>query len=231
MDVLTHILTATAFTWGSQGITVAELLGFLTGALCVWGVTRQYTWNWPVGLANNVVFFGLFFSAGLYADAALQVVFALLAVYGWIVWSRGGRDAPGGAANAALPLRRASRRDVVVVLTLGVVALGVVGEVLTRLTDSTVPWPDAAVLVGSLLATWGQAKKILEQWWVWIAVDLVSIPLYLYKGLWLTAVLYVGFLALCVYGYRRWCRILGEQDGTASIPATQPVPETQEVAR
>jgi nicotinamide mononucleotide transporter len=71
-------------------------------------------------------------------------------------------------------------------------------------TDSSVPVPDAFVLAGSLLATWGQARKIIEQWWAWIVVDVVSIPLYASKGLWLTAILYTGFLALCIDGLRRW---------------------------
>jgi nicotinamide mononucleotide transporter len=92
--------------------------------------------------------------------------------------------------------------------------------VLGAATDSTVPLPDAFVLAGSLVATWGQARKIIEQWWVWIAVDVVSIPLYASKGLWLTAVLYTGFLALCVDGLRRWTRELRR-----SRAAKQPHPD------
>jgi nicotinamide mononucleotide transporter len=75
---------------------------------------------------------------------------------------------------------------------------------LDRVTDSTVPLPDAITTVLSLLATWGQARKKLESWWLWIAADVVYVPLYAYKVLWLTAVLYVGFLALCVFGLRSW---------------------------
>lgn len=92
-------------------------------------------------------------------------------------------------------------------------------------TDSVVPWPDAFILAFSLLATWGQARKLLEQWWVWIAVDIVSIPLYAVKGLWLTAILYAGFLTLCVYGLRGWTRELrasSADEASRRVPAAAP---------
>ncbi len=226
MDMLANLLNATAFTAWQQTISISELIGFMTGALCVWGVTRQYTWNWPVGLANNIVFLGLFYSAGLYADALLQAIFAALSVYGWISWSRrtshatatatatastpttattpNAKTATTTSATATPRIRRATTSNIALALAAGAAILSAAGIGLTLFTDSTVPWPDAFVLAASLIATWGQAKKVLEQWWIWIAVDLVSIPLYIYKGLWLTALLYLGFLALCVYGYRRW---------------------------
>ncbi len=78
--------------------------------------------------------------------------------------------------------------------------------VLTHGTDSQVPWPDAFVLTASLVATYGQAKKIFQHWYVWILIDVVSIPLYFSRGLTLTAILYLGFLFLCVYGLIDWKR-------------------------
>ncbi|WP_395245474.1 nicotinamide riboside transporter PnuC [Agromyces sp. MMS24-K17] len=202
---LTDLLTWPLFAIADQPVTVVEAIGFVTGALCVLAVARQSIWNWPLGLVNNAAFFALFLGVGLYADATLQVVFAALSVYGWINWHR------RRVGGIRLPIRRAGRVEVVLGLVAAVVATVAVALLLAAETDSAVPWPDAFVLAFSLLATWGQARKLIEQWWVWIAVDVVSVPLYLVKGLWLTALLYTGFLALCVWGLRGWTRELRAQ--------------------
>ncbi|TDV48940.1 nicotinamide mononucleotide transporter PnuC [Actinophytocola oryzae] len=175
-----------------------EILGFVSGALCVWLVARQNVWNWPIGIANNITFLILFWAAGIYADAGLQVVYLVLAVYGWWAWLRGGHQ------HSTLGVSRTATGQWVVLGVVGVAATAVLTFLLDSVTDSTVPLPDAATTVLSLLATWGQARKKLESWWLWIAADVIYVPLYAYKDLWLTAVLYVGFLALCVYGLRSW---------------------------
>jgi nicotinamide mononucleotide transporter len=181
-------------------VDVVEILGFVSGALCVWLVAVQNVWNWPIGIANNVTFLILFWTAGLYADSALQLVYLALAGYGWWTWLR------GGVARTTLTVSRTTTNQWVVLGVAG--ALGTAGltVLLDRVTDSTVPLPDAITTVLSLLATWGQARKKLESWWLWIAADVVYVPLYAYKDLWLTAALYVGFLALCVFGLRNWLR-------------------------
>jgi nicotinamide mononucleotide transporter len=175
-----------------------EVFGFVSGALCVWLVARQNAWNWPIGIANNVTFLVLFWSAGIYADSVLQVVYLGLGVYGWWAWVR------GGVAHSVLAVSRTTRAQWLVLGVVGVLGTAGLTLLLDRVTDSTVPLPDAITTVLSLLATWGQARKKLESWWLWIAADVVYVPLYAYKVLWLTAVLYVGFLALCVFGLRSW---------------------------
>jgi nicotinamide mononucleotide transporter len=196
---LLAVLQASAFSALGESVSVIEVIGFVTGALCVWAVTRQYIWNWPVGIANNAAFLILFIGAGLYADAVLQVIFAAVGAYGWFLWAR-----RTSAADKVVEVRRATVRERYRGLAATVLLAAAAAVLLHGATDSSVPLPDAFVLAGSLLATWGQARKIIEQWWVWIAVDIVSIPLYASKGLWLTAILYVGFLALCIDGLRRW---------------------------
>ncbi len=184
-------------------MTWAELVGDATGALCVWLVARRHILNWPVGLLNNLFFFLIFWRSKLYGDAALQAVFAALAIYGWREWARG-RGRKGGE----LPVRRTTAREwwALALAT----ALGTAGAALwlSRRTDSPVPAWDASVLALSLAATYGQAKKLLESWWIWIAVDVLSIPLYAVRGLYPTAALYALFLALCIVGLRAWMREL-----------------------
>jgi nicotinamide mononucleotide transporter len=184
--------------WGVD-VSWVEVLGFGTGAACVYLVVRQNLWNWPVGIANNVFFLLLFLGSGLYADASLQVAFAVLGGYGWWRWLRGD---PGRAAD--LPVRRGGRAEGLAQVAAAVAGTAAVAWLLAAGTDSTVPFWDAAVLALSLVATYGQAVKLVESWWVWIAVDVISVPLYVGKGLYLTAVLYVGFLLLCVVGLRAW---------------------------
>ncbi|MFK0050482.1 nicotinamide riboside transporter PnuC [Streptomyces sp. NPDC090741] len=193
-----------------------EILGFATGAVCVWLVARQHVANWPIGIANNVFFIVLFAQSGLYADAGLQIVFIALAAYGWWSWTHGG--GPGTAK--ALPVRRTTRTEWAVLAAAG--AVGVLGLtlLLSRVTDSTVPFWDALTTGLSLTATYGQCRKLVESWWLWIAADLVYIPLYAYKGLYLTSALYVGFLALCVVGLLGWRRTLPARGARTAAEAT-----------
>jgi nicotinamide mononucleotide transporter len=194
-----------------------EIIGFVTGAACVYGVARQKLWNWPVGILNNLAFIVLFLGAGLYGDTVLQVVFALVGAYGWFNWVRGNKDTAG---KDDLLIRDATRTEVIWGIAATAAATGIVGAILALETNSTVPWPDAFILAASLVATYGQAKKISQQWYVWIIVDVVSIPLYFTKGLTLTAILYIGFLALCIYGVIDWKRARAAQDAPATALET-----------
>ncbi|MPY10870.1 nicotinamide riboside transporter PnuC [Arthrobacter bussei] len=219
MDAVLDWMNAPAAQLLGAPVSWIEVIGFVTGAACVYGVARQRAWNWPVGIANNIAFMILFLGAGLYGETVLQAVFAAVAVYGWYNWVRGAEDTE---VTGDLPIRDASRNEVAV--GLGAVALATIGiaVILTHGTDSQVPWPDAFVLAASLLATYGQARKILQHWYVWIVIDLVSIPLYVSRGLNLTAILYIGFTALCVYGLVDWKR--SRTDRTTPAAETEKVP-------
>ncbi|MCM2576557.1 nicotinamide riboside transporter PnuC [Streptomyces meridianus] len=195
-------------------VSWTEVLGFGTGALCVWLVARQHIANWPIGIANNVFFILLFVQAGLYADAGLQVVFISLAVYGWWTWAR------GGAPGSRLPVRRTSRREWLWLTAAGAAGTAALALLLDRATDSTVPFWDALTTALSLTATYGQCRKRLESWWLWIAADVIYIPLYAHKELYLTSLLYLGFMTLCVFGLRDWRRDIAPlPSGSATVGA------------
>lgn len=204
MEALLGWLNATAFTLVNNPVTWVEVIGFATGAACVWGVARQKIWNWPVGILNNIAFVILFLGAGLYGETVLQLIFAVIAVYGWIKWSRG---ASGAAGSNDLPIRDASRTEAIGGVAAVVLGTAAIAYLLHAGTDSVVPIPDAFVLAASLVATYAQAKKIFAHWYLWIVIDLVSIPLYFSRGLALTAILYIGFLGLCIYGLVGWRRL------------------------
>lgn len=195
-----------------------EVLGFVTGLVCVALATRRNVWNYPVGLANNAVFLVLFVSTGLYATAGLQVVFGALAIHGWVRWVR------GEEADADY-VARTPRRQVPGLVLVGLALCGALAWILATFTDSTVALADAATTAGSLVAQYLLNRKRIETWFVWIAVDIGFIVLAAATGLWITAALYVVFTVLCVYGWRSWlaverraARVQGER-GTRAEPA------------
>ena len=198
-------LSGVAFTTFGVGTTWAEVLGFGTGLVNVGLLVRRHILNWPLGILNVLLLMLVFWSAGLYADASLQIVYVLLGAYGWWAWLY------GGAGRTSLTVRRTTRAEWLGLAVAGVLLTGGLWLFLDRLTGSTVPLADALTTALSLLATYGQTRKLVENWWLWIAADLIYIPLYAYKDLWLTALLYIAFLVLCVLGLRSWRAALRTQ--------------------
>ncbi|MBD2759630.1 nicotinamide mononucleotide transporter [Yimella sp. cx-573] len=188
-----------------------EIAGFVTGALCVWLVVRRNIWNFPVGIANNIFFWVLFMQAGLYADAWLQVVYLVLGGLGWYWWLHGGEN------RSALVVRSTPAWGWAAVLAFVAVATFVVYALLTSHTDSTVPVGDASTTALSLGAQIMLNRKWIGNWLLWIAADVLYIWLYAHKGLYLTSVLYAGFLVMCIIGLVQWRRAAGDAN------ATQPV--------
>ncbi|MCZ7436462.1 nicotinamide riboside transporter PnuC [Micromonospora sp. WMMC241] len=205
-------LTGTAFTVWGAGTTWAELLGFVTGVVNVWLVARQHIANWPIGIANVLLLMLLFWTAGLYADAGLQLVYVALGAYGWWHWLF------GGDRRGRLTVARTGRREWWALGGAGLLLTAGLWVFLDRATDSTVPLADAVTTALSLLATYGQTRKLVESWWLWIVADLIYIPLYAYKGLWLTGGLYLIFLGLCVVGLRAWRADLRRRAVATPVP-------------
>jgi nicotinamide mononucleotide transporter len=190
-----------------------ELLGFITGAVCVWLQVKEKVWNWPAGIANNTFYIVVFWRSGLYADSLLQWIYIGISVYGWWNWVR------GGAAHSRLKISRTSRAATLAYA--GVTACGTVVfyELLRRYTNSTVPIWDGLTTAMSLTAQYMLTRKLVENWWWWIAVDVIYIALYTYKHLLLTSVLYAIFLAMCIIGLRRWKQVLDSRASHAAQEA------------
>ena len=167
MDIFFH----TAFTIWGEAFSWSEVIGAVTGVICVWWVAREVIWNFPMGLANNVFLFALFLDAKLYADGVLQVVFFVLGVYGWVVWVRG---SGGGREGDQEPVRRTTATEWVVFAVRRARALGRPLRMAPALHPLAGPDLDSLALALSLVATYGQARKLAESWWIWIAVDVVD---------------------------------------------------------
>src|SRR4051794_14299955 len=191
------MMTETAFRLLGEPVSWAELLGFVTGIACVALAVVQRIENFPVGIANNAFFLVLFADARVFADASLQVVYLVLGAMGCWAWLKLGPRRGALRVGAASPRLLAG--------TAGGVAAGPLGLVpLLRAAGDAAPALDALTTATSLGAQWLLNLKKLENWYVWIAVDLVYVPLYLSRDLNLTALVYVVFLALCVAGRRQW---------------------------
>ena len=196
-------------------MTPLELIGVALGLACVYLTVRENNWCWPTGIANNLLFIAIFIPARLYADSGLQVVYIALGLYGWYQWLYGGKG------KTALPISRTRPRTWAILAAAAGGGTLLLSELLRRLTDSNVPFWDAVNTVLSLTAQYMLAKKLLENWWVWIAANLLYIGLYVYKQLYLVAGLQVVFIALSVMGYFRWRKELNRIEAPASLRQAQ----------
>ena len=177
-----------------------EIAATIFGLWSVWAYTRQSMWAWPSGLINVVLFIVLFWKSQLYGETGLQVVFVVLQIYGWWCWWR------GTGTGDALPITRTSPRLWTVLAAVSVAGIVPLGLFLQHWTTSNTPWWDAVPTILSLVAQWMISKKKLENWYVWIVVDVFSIPLFAYKELYLVSILYAVFLVLCILGVRTWTK-------------------------
>ena len=189
------MLTKIVFEILGEPVTWAELAGFVTGIACVALAVAQRIETFPIGIANNVFFIVLFADARLYADMALQVVYIVLGLMGWWVWWQRTHE-PLRVTRASLTLLAAT--------TVAVIAGTLVLVPILRAAHGAVPGWDAVTTSMSLGAQLLLNLKRLETWYVWIAVDVIYVPLYFSRNLNLTALVYVVFLALCVQGWREW---------------------------
>lgn len=189
--------TVAAFMIGMGHASWLEGASFVTGAVCVWLTVKESVWNFPIGLLNVMTFSVVFMRAQLYADAGLQVVYFVLGIIGWYLWLYGGED------RGRLRVSRLPPVEGLVVAVFGVVAAVVLTWYLRRVGGSAPFW-DATTTALSLCAQWLLNRKYLESWHCWIAVDVVYVPLYLSKSLYLTAVLYAVFLCMAVLGLLAW---------------------------
>ncbi len=183
-------------------MTVLEWVAVAFGVVSVLLTVHQIPWCWPLGIVNVALFALLFWREKLYADAGLQLVYVAVCAYGWWAWLRGG---PGAG-----PLRvsRTPRWSYVLLPVAGTVLATVLGLSLKRATDASLPFWDAGTTAFSLVAQWMQARKWLENWLVWIVVDVIYVGMYLIKGLVPTACLYAAFVLLAILGLREWTRAL-----------------------
>jgi nicotinamide mononucleotide transporter len=188
LQVLQAIKSISA--WEATAVVLA--LAYLVLAI------RENIYCWFAAIVSTSIYIVLMYQAGLYMESILQVFYIAMAVYGWYSWTHG--EGPDHRLPvSSWPLNRhAAPLALILLLTLAS------GFVLSRYSDAAMPYLDSFTTWGAIVTTWMVAKKILQNWHYWFIIDSVSVYLYVSRGLWLTALLFILYLALIVIGYREW---------------------------
>lgn len=182
-------------------LTPLEGTAVVFGLVSVWLSTRENIWSWPTAIINVGLYSILFIREKLYADAGLQVIYLVLSLYGWYEWKFGGEN------RSELHVSRVTPRLAAILAALGIAGSVALGTFLHRTTDASLPYLDATLSVFSLIAQWMMTRKIVENWALWIVLDVVYVWMFIaLKHLHFTAFQYSVFLLLAVLGLRDWKR-------------------------
>ncbi|MFE5672978.1 nicotinamide riboside transporter PnuC [Agromyces sp. NPDC056523] len=207
---------------GDQVILWREIVGNAFGLASAVGGMRRKVWAWPVGIVGNVLLFTVFLGAvfdtpnpvNLLGQAGRQLMFIAVSIYGWVQWSRNRRL---GREHAAVTPRWATARERLLLVVVLVGGTLVLTPIFRALGSFEPVWADAWIFVGSLLATWGMARGWTEFWLIWVAVDIVGVPLLVSAGYYASALLYLFYGVFTIIGFITWVRVQRRAD--AATPA------------
>ena len=193
-----------------------EIAAVLASAIGIWLSTQRKLASWPVILAACFLYALVFHRAKLYSDMLLQFVFAAFAVYGWWHWWRGVKE------EGTVRVERLSRARLASAIVMGAAGSLLLGHLMARYTDASLPHIDASLTSFSLVAQFWSTRKHIANWWLWIVVDNIYVGVFVYKLLYLTAGLYAFFVFLAVVGLRSWQKALREQETANPGPSLVP---------
>ncbi|MEJ8800913.1 nicotinamide riboside transporter PnuC [Pontibacter sp. H249] len=189
-----------------QAMSLLELAGALTGVAGVWLAARQSVLTWPVSLVSVAIYVVIFYDVRLYADMGLNAFYVITSFYGWYIWLYGGKG------HTERKVGHVGRQQLAILIVLGTAFTLGLGYFLENYTNADLSYTDSATTAISLIGYWMMAKKYIENWIVWLVVDVVYVGVYTYKELYITSVLYFIFLILCVVGYIDWKKSLTERE-------------------
>ena len=180
-----------------------EVLGAVTGLVYLYFSVNKIIWLWPFGILTSVLYTWVFYHSRLYADMSLQVYYFFISIYGWYFWLKGGNQSRDSDQQEA-PVIGIGKRLFVSLLVIIAVLTVVSGYILENYANSSLPYWDAFTTSASIVATWMLARKMIENWLFWIVIDSVSMLMYIYKGLYPTAVLFLVYSIIAIFGYLNW---------------------------
>lgn len=186
-----------------------EIIGTLVGIIYLWLEYRASIYLWVASIIMPAIYLYVYYNAGLYADFGINIYYLLIALYGWAAW-RYGFHLFGSKEKEEkeLAITHTPKRVWGKLALTYIAALCAITYILVNYTDSTVPRWDSFTTALSIVGMWMLARKYIEQWWVWLVVDAVSAWLYIYKGLYFTAVLYAVYAIISIFGYFKWRKLM-----------------------
>lgn len=196
-------------------LRILDILGTVVGLVYVYLEYRASIWLWVASIVMPLIDMFLYLEAGLYADFGMAIYYALAAVYGFVVWrwcrKRGQKKA------GEMPITHFKTSLIVPAVLAFLAAWGAIYYVLTTYTNSNVPVTDSFVNALSIIALWALARKYVEQWLLWIAVDAVCCALYAYKDIPFKAALYGLYVVIAVLGYRKWRSMMNRDTASRQV--------------
>ncbi len=195
-------------------MSLLESIAVAFGIISVWLSVKENIWSWPTAIVNVLAYFVIFRQQRLYADMSLQLFYAAISAYGWYHWLF------GGDSHSRLKVSRTPRRLRWGLPVLALCFAAVLGTLLHHHTDAAVPYLDALLTSGSLAAQWMMSRKYLENWAVWVVLDVAYVSLFINRHLFLTAFLYAVFLVLAARGHVEWSRSLRREMASEPNPVT-----------
>jgi nicotinamide mononucleotide transporter len=181
-----------------------EIVGVILSLIYIYLSIEQKVSLWIYGFLSSALYIVVFFRTKFYADMSLQVYYLVISVYGWFNWKLG-----KPSSGKELPATKTSTRLMLQLAVSSIVIYVIYYLILSRFTDSTIPKADSLVGMLSVVGTWMLARKLLENWLVWIVADGIATGLFIYKGLYPTAILFVIYTVMSVAGYWQWKKTTG----------------------
>ena len=183
-----------------------EIAGTVIGLIYLWLEYRASVWLWAANIVMPAIYIFIYAESGFYADMGINIYYLVASLYGWAVWLRRGDN------GKELPITHTPKRKIIPLTLLGIASMAAILFILLRYTDSTVPYGDSFTTAASIVALYMLARKYVEQWLVWIVIDAVCCWLYVSKGLYPTAALYGLYTLLAIFGYRKWLKLMDENN-------------------
>lgn len=189
-----------------------EILGTIVGIIYLWQEYHASINLWLTSIIMPAIYLYVYYSAGLYADFGINIYYLVIALYGWLAWRYNFSLTEKTESEKKLYISHIKKSYIPRLAVLFLALWLIIARLLMEFTDSTVPISDAFTTSLSIVGMYMLARKYVEQWFIWMIVDIASSALYLYKGLYFTAVLYFVYAIIAIFGYRKWKKMISYEN-------------------